>query len=58
MVSTQKIRVSDEFMDKVYELKARRYGKGKVPPKNSEITKIFAKYLDIERIIKNEFDEI
>jgi len=55
MVDSKKIRVSDEFMDKVYELKARRYAKGKEPPKNPEITKLFAKYINVEEIEENEF---
>ena len=54
MVETEKVRVDESFKDKIYDIKARYMGRGIKPPTTADITKMFAKYLDCEKIFQNE----
>ena len=56
MPEKERIRVSDEFMDVLYEYKARCYANGIKAPSNPEITKIIAKNVDSERIFQKQYE--
>jgi len=58
MPEKERIRISEEFKDLIYDFKARCFANGKAPPTTVEITKIISEYINKEKLFENEFNKM